>query len=343
MEQMLKNLELLGDLPGVSGCEDPVRDAILGQIEDHCESWQVDALGNLLVHKKGAAPAAQRLLLTAHMDEVGFIVTHIEEDGLLRFAAVGGIDSRVVVGKAVEVGPRRLYGVIGSKAVHLQEEKEKDEALKLDKLFIDIGATCAETAGEHVRVGDRAVFYAPFLELGDQRVLGRAFDDRAGCALLVELIRSELPCDCHFAFTVQEETGCTGAVAAGYSVDPDIAIVVEATTASDIAGVPPEKAVCRLGGGPVISFMDKGAVYDRGLVRLVLDTAGKHGIPVQVKEGVYGGNESRSIQTARDGVRTVAVSLPCRYLHSPSNVLQAGDITHTRDLLFRLIEAAGAL
>lgn len=339
--QLIERIRRLCAVPGVSGDEGRVREAILAEVAGYGEC-STDPLGNLIVEKKGAKAPKNKLLLSAHMDEVGFIITHIEESGLLRFACVGGIDSRVVAGKSVDIGDNRLYGVIGTKAVHLQDEKEREEVPDPDKLFIDIGAATKKEAEAHVSPGDRAVFHAPGLPLGDDMLLARALDDRAGCALLIELIRGQLPCDCTFAFTVQEETGCTGAETAGYAVNPDVSIVVEATTASDIPGTAPDKVVCRLGEGPVLSFMDRGTIYDRGLYRLALDTAKREGIPCQSKEGVFGGNESRAIQTSRGGVRALAVSLPCRYLHSPSNVLHLGDLEGTLLLLRALIgEAAG--
>jgi endoglucanase len=307
---LIQTIRTLADIPGVSGDEGKVREAILAMIRDSVDRVEIDPLGNLIVFKRGKRTPKNRILLSAHMDEVGFIITHVEESGLLRFEAVGGIDSRVVVGKAVEVGDNRIYGVIGTKALHQTEEKDREEPLKLDKLYIDIGAKSAAEAGALISPGDRAIFYSEFREFGDGNLLSRALDDRAGCALLVELIRGELPFDCAFSFTVQEETGCTGAVTAAYTVQPDIAIAVETTTASDIAGVESGKEVCRLGGGPVVSFMDRGTVYDNRLFRLAMDTAKRHGIPAQVKEGIFGGNESRSLQVAQGGARTLAISLP---------------------------------
>jgi len=335
---VLKNMEQLSQLCGVSGWEGPVREAILACLEDQC-SCTVDALGNVIAHKKGQSTPKNKIMLTAHMDEVGFIITHVEDSGLLRFASVGGIDSRVVVGKPVEVGEQRLCGVIGTKAVHLQEEKERGTPQKLDQLYMDIGAENKEDALAHVAPGDRAVFSAPFGRLGENKVYGRALDDRAGCAMLLELAGRELPYDCTLVFTVQEEVGCIGARAAAHSVNPDIAIVVETTTASDIAGVEPDKTVCKQGEGPVLSFMDRAAVYDRALYRLAIETAKERGIPCQCKAGVYGGNEAGTIQTMGDGVRVVGVSLPCRYLHSPTNVLQVEDVENTIQLLEALVEA----
>jgi len=341
MKSTIELIVGLSDIPGVSGCEQAVRDEIIALIKDHCERYEVDALGNLIAFKKGERAPLKRIMLSAHMDEVGLIVTHIEEDGLLRFATVGGIDSRVLFGKAVEIGPSRLCGVIGGKAVHHLTEKEKEAVPEPESLLIDVGATDRAEAEKHVSPGDFAVFSGGFADLGENCLMGRALDDRAGCALLVELLRSPLPYDCHFAFTVQEETGCTGAMTAAYAVAPDIGIVVETTTAADIAGVPAGKKICELGGGPVLSYMDRGTVYDKALYDLAFEIAGESGIPAQTKSAVVGGNESRSVQAAGRGAKVLAVSLPCRYLHSPSLLIHKGDVEHTLRLLAALIQKLG--
>lgn len=322
-------------LRGASGNEDAVREAIIEEIRDHC-TYEVDALGNLIAYKKGARPARKKLLLSAHMDEVGFIITAVESDGLLRFSPVGGIDPAVVVGKHVLVGEKEIHGVVGIKPIHLCEKDERDTVPKMTDLSIDIGARDAEEARKAVCVGDYAVFDSPVRPLGDGFLCGRALDDRAGCAVLIELIRSPLPADCVFAFTVQEETGCTGGKTAAYTVEPEIGIVVETTTAGDLPGS--EVPVCKLGNGPVVSFMDRGTVYTRELYRAALDTAAEKGIPCQVKEGVSGGNESRSVQGARAGAQVLAVSAPCRYLHSPSCLLKSSDLEAMPRLLSALME-----
>lgn len=336
---MVKTLDLLkrlSDIPGISGDEKNVRAEIEKQIEQYCE-YKIDPLGNLIAFKRGDERPKNKVMLSAHMDEVGFIITHIEDSGLLRFACVGGIDPRVIIGKTVEIGCKRVCGVIGAKATHQTEEKEREEAVPADKLYIDIGASGKDDALKHVKQGDRAVFSAELLDLGKGKILGRAFDDRAGCAIMISLIQSDLPYDCIFAFTVQEEIGCVGAKAAAYTVDPDISIVLEATTASDIAGVEPDMAICEQGKGAVISFMDKGAVYDYSLYNLALETANKNKIPCQTKSGVFGGNDSSAIQVSRGGVRTLAVSLPCRYIHTASCVLCKKDIESTLELVEKLI------
>ena len=296
---MIGLLEQLALIPGVSGDEGAVAARIAEEIKGHCDECVTDPLGNRLVYKKGKKRAKNRVMLAAHMDEVGFIVTAIGEDGLLRFDTVGGIDARVIAGKPV------------------------------DELYLDIGANSREQAAAAVRLGDRAIFDSEFVRFGEGLIKGRALDDRAGCAALVEMIRGELEYDAWFAFTVQEETGTSGAKTAAFTQDPDYAIVVETTTAGDVGGAPEERQVCRLGRGPVVSFMDKGTIYDPELFGLALAVAAREGVPAQVKEGVFGGNDSRSIQCARGGVRTIALSIPCRYLHSPSCVLHGGDAENT--------------
>lgn len=336
MGEALRFLETLSAIPGVSGDEARVRAEIIRQIQDFC-TYKVDALGNLICDYKGRKPAQTKVMLCAHMDEVGFIITGAGDDGLLYFRSVGGIDDRVVLGKSVLIGENKVYGVIGAKATHQLKENEKNEPIPVEKLYIDIGAADRQDALRAVNPGDRAVFYAEFTRLAGNRMMGRAFDDRAGCALLISLLQKQPEYDCTFVFTVQEEIGCIGAITAGYAVSPEISIVVDATTASDIAGVEPKMTVCGLGRGAVVSFMDKGAVYDRGLYRLALQTAQDNGIPCQVKSGVFGGNDARSIQTARDGARVIAVSLPCRYIHTGSNVLDETDMEHTEKLLQKFL------
>ena len=340
MREIVELIRKLSDIPGVSGCESAVREEIFKLIKDHCQSAQTDALGNLRAFKKGAR-AGKRIILSAHMDEVGLIITHIEEDGLLLTSSVGGIDSRVAFGRTVEIGPQRIPGVIGGKAVHHLDSKEKEAAPGWESLRIDIGASGREEAEAVVSPGQRAVFSSQFMELGECYILGRAFDNRAGCALLIELLRTQLPWDCHFVFTAQEETGCAGAATAAYALCPEIAITVETTTAADIPGTPPGEQICWLGKGPVLSFMDKGTLYDKKLYDLALDLAREQRIPCQPKLGVTGANESRAVQSAGGGARVMALSLPCRYLHSPSLMLHKKDIAGGYKLLLALIEKLG--
>lgn len=327
-------MKTLSGLPGVSGCEDAVRNEILHWIDGYCD-YKVDVLGNIIAFKKGKHPAPSRKMFSAHMDEVGLIVTYVEDSGLLRFATVGGIDPRSLAGKKVVIGG--IPGVIGTKAMHQKSEEERGKAAAIQNMYIDIGAKDKEQAENAVKPGHRAVFCSRYLEFGDGKIQGKALDDRVGCALLIHLIRSDLPVDTHFVFTVQEETGGAGAKTAAAQIQPEIGIVLEATTACDIPDTPENKQVCRLGQGPVLSFMDKGTVYDMELYQKALSLARINGIRCQSKLGVYGGNESRSIQTAGDGTKVLAVSLPCRYLHTQSCVLCRSDVEETVKLLYKLL------
>lgn len=334
---MLETLKTLCSLQGASGREDAVRDYLIERIGLHAEH-EVDALGNLLVHKKGAQRAKKKVMLAAHMDEVALIVTYITEEGYVKFSPVGGIDPRVLFGRGVLVGEKKLPGVIGAMPVHLLEKDDLKKIPDFEKLYIDIGASSADQAKEAVHLGDIAYFDSPFMPFGERRIKAKALDDRAGCAILLEMIESDLPFDLDFAFTVQEEVGLRGAGAAAFRLDPDYAIVVETTTAADIAGVQPHKRVCALGKGAVVSFMDKSTLYDRRLYDFTFSLAERKNIRCQTKTLVAGGNDAGAIHKSRGGVKTITVSVPCRYLHSPSCVIEEGDLYDTADLVRALAQ-----
>ena len=334
---MVKELESLCALAGISGREKSVREYIISEIAGFAE-YSVDALGNLLVLKKGAEKPKNKVMLAAHMDEVGLMVTYITDEGYLKFTPVGGVDSRVIIGRTIFAGDNNTPGVIGIKPVHMVKEDEKANIPENDCLYIDIGADNREEAAKYVRPGDVGYFDSDLVRFGEGLIKARALDDRAGCATLIEIIKSDLPYDMHFAFTVQEEVGLRGAKAAAFSIAPDYAIVVETTTAADIAGVPKEKQVCRLGSGAVISFMDKSTVYSRDLYDLAFSLAEKNNIKVQPKTVVAGGNDAGAIHTSRGGVQTLTVSLPCRYLHSPSCVICEADIAEVVKIVKVLAE-----
>lgn len=329
---MLEHLEKLCTLNGISGDETAVRDYICSQIYGKCE-YSIDALGNIIAFKKGRKTADKKLLLDAHMDEVGFIVTYIKSDGTLSFAPVGGIDASVVTGRHVKVGKNQLNGVIGSKAVHNLSADEKDTPPSFKGLYIDIGAKDREDAEKYVQLGDSICFDSEYISFGDDKIKCKAIDDRAGCAILLDLINSELEYDTYFSFSVQEEVGLRGAKTAAFAVNPDFAIVVETTTAADICGVSNEKRVCELGKGAVVSFMDRSTVYDRELYQLAFTVASEKNIPCQTKTMIAGGNNSGAVHVSGNGVRTLAVSAPCRYLHSPSCVVKYSDVVACENLI----------
>ena len=340
---LIDTLKTLCALPGVSSYEDAVRDHIRQEIAPYAHSIRVDAIGNLIAEKKGERPGKHSLMLAAHMDEVGLMVHTITDDGYLKFSTVGGIDRRVLIGKRVLVGPKMVAGVIGLKAYHLTGADEEKKVPKLKEFYIDIGAKDAEDAKAWVRPGDVAVFDSDVLTFGNGFLKAKAIDDRIGCAVMVELMKKDLPMDCTFVFTVQEEVGTRGAFGAAFSVKPDIALVLEGTTAADLPTTPARQRVCVPGKGPVVPYMDGGTVYDRELFRLLRSLAKEHGIPWQTKEYVSGGTDAGAIQRSREGVRVAAISAAGRYLHTPSSVAALEDFDNILMLAELFISAVAEM
>ncbi len=333
-------LERLCTARGISGSEDSVRNIILEEIKPYATSAEVSPLGNLIVFKKGEKRPKTKLMLNAHMDEVGMMVTYITKDGLLKFDTVGGIDRRVLCGKAVTVGGG-ISGVIGAKPIHLLEEEEKGKSVPLKDLYIDIGAKDKDEAEQYAAPGDAVTFDSIFnTEHG--MIKSRALDDRAGCAILIDMIQHDLEYDMTFVFAVQEEIGLRGSKTAAYAVNPQAAIVVESTTAADVAGVEKDRQVCRVGEGAVISFMDRHTIYDKEYYRMAFSAAETAGVKCQAKQAVAGGNDAGAIHVSRGGVRTIAVSLPCRYLHSAVGMISQEDLIAAQKLISTLaVKIAG--
>lgn len=333
--QVFRVLENLCLLNGTSGDESRVREYIINEIRNYCD-YSVDALGSVIALKKGKKIPDKKVMISAHMDEVGFIITYITDDGYLKFSPVGGIDSRVVIDRVVDVNGTK--GVIGAKAVHLLSADEKKSAPSFDKMCIDIGAKNKEDAEKYVSLGDYAYFVSDYSEFGDGFVKAKALDDRIGCMLMIELIKSELEYDTYFCFNVQEEVGLRGSQCTAFSVQSDVSVVLESTTAADLDGVTGGNKCCVLGDGPVVSFMDGRTVYDRELFNVAFETAKEKNIKIQTKTAIAGGNDAGAIQSAGKGSKVMAVSLPCRYIHSGSSVVKLSDIDETRKLIFALLD-----
>lgn len=331
----MKLLERLCKCNGISGDEGKVRELIIEEIKPYADSITVDNLGNLIVHKQGKNRAKSRLMLSAHMDEVGLMVTDITSDGYLKFDEVGGIDRRVLLGKSVTVGMNRINGVIGVKPIHLCKGDEVGRIPELSEMYIDIGADSKENAVEYIKYGDSIDFVSDFNVTADS-ITSKALDDRFGCLVLIELIRCELEYDMDFAFVVQEEVGLRGAKVAAYTVDPEFALVIETTTAADVPEIDENKQVCNLSDGAVISVMDRRTIYDKEMIALAFDCAEKTNIKAQYKRAVAGGNDAGVIHSSRSGVKTLAVSLPCRYLHSPNCVVNKQDCENMLKLVSEL-------
>ncbi len=321
--ELLKKLCLAN---GVSSGEKRVRDIIISEIKDYVDSIEIDAQGNLIVFKRGLERAKNKLMLSAHMDEVGFIVTHINYDGTLCVDEVGGIDRRVISGKRVNLCDSGITGVFGVTPLHLLDSEGRKQIPKISQMYIDIGALDDNDAQNSVSVGELVAFEG-FFEENENSIITKAIDDRFGCMVLIDIIKGDLPFDMYFTFVVQEEVGLRGAKTAAYTVDPEFSIVVETTTAADIPNNDEASQVCRLGEGAVISFMDKATIYDRELYKSAFLSAKEAGVKAQAKQAVAGGNDSGVISCSRGGVRTIAVSLPCRYLHSPHTIAYKSDMT----------------
>ena len=316
-------LRELCEINGASGAEDSVREYILSKIKDKC-SCRVNALGCIIAEYKGRKAAEKKLMISAHMDEVGLIITGINHDGTLNFNCVGGVEADAVTGRQI-VMEGGLNGAVGSRAVHNMSESERGTPPKFADLYIDIGAADEEEARKYISQGDYAYFTCGYSAQGGY-IRSKAIDDRAGCAIMLAMIMEEIPeYDCTFAFVTQEEIGLRGARTAAFDIAPEYALVLEATTAADIPLSEGDSRCCILGKGPVVSFMDRSTVYDRGMYRLSQQLAEEIGTGWQTKTVIAGGNDSGAIHISRGGVRTCAISVPCRYLHTPCCVINEKD------------------
>ena len=335
---MISKLKDLCALSGIPGCEDEVRDYIINHAKTHTEDIIVDVLGNVIVTKKGNKTPKEKLALCAHMDEVGVIVTGITDDGYLKFSNAGGIDSRVVLGKAVLIGKNKIRGIIGCKAIHIVKEKDREKPLEFDEMYIDIGIDTREKAEKLISLGDAGVFDEDIHEFGNGYIKAKAIDDRLGCAVLLEMIEKQLPVDCTFIFTVQEEVGLRGAYTAAYRTAPDIALIIEGTTAADLPSVAENKKICKVGKGPVLPFMDNGTIYNKEIRNILIDIAEKNEMPWQTKTYVAGGTDGAAFHKTRSGIKTAGIAAPIRNLHSPANVGKISDMEAVYELTWLFLE-----
>jgi len=332
-------LEQLSNAFGPSGCEGEVRDRIREAIHDVVDTSEVDHLGNLLAVQRGTQSGRRmRIMVAAHMDEVGFMITHADGDGLLHFTNVGGIDERVLPTKRLRIGPNRVPGVIISTPIHVIPADQRNKMTPGKDLVIDIGADKKETAEGLCKQGDYATFDTRFRKMGRGLVGGKAFDDRVGCTMLVELLkRGPYPFDLHAAFTTMEEVGLRGARVAGYHTKPDVAFVLEGTICEDSPRESEQCSVTQMGKGPALTLCDRGTIAPRRLVQYALKRAETRGIPCQFKQPGIGGNDAAAIQQSQDGIPTLSISVPVRYIHSPVSVMSLRDMRHSIELVEDLI------
>lgn len=334
-------LEKLCNACGVSGDEGRVRKIIAEEIKPFADSLETDRLGNLTAFKKGKR-SDKKIMLSAHMDEVGFIISKITDTGYLRFKTVGGIDTRVILGKRVVLsGGTR--GIIGVKAVHLLSKGERSAVPKVSELYIDVGAETKSEAEKYTFIGDYATFDTEYEHLGGSRIKAKAIDDRAGCAVLAGLLKEVPEYDMYACFTVQEEVGLRGSGVCAYRLRPDAALVLESTTCSDVYKTKPGEQVTVCGGGAALSFMDGRTITDREHLEGLIRMAERNKIPVQLKKTTMGGNDAGSIHLAAEGIVTAGVSVPCRYLHSPAGIADMKDIEAMELFARAYIEEIGGI
>ncbi len=322
MKELLRELCMLDGIPGY---EEEVRKVIEQKAAPYATEMTVDPLGNLTVFKKGAKRREKPVMLAAHMDEVGFLVRGITDDGMLRLAAAGGIDPRVLVGRRMKVGPKKIPGVISLKAIHLTTPEERKSAPGLNQLYVDIGARRRSEAEELVQIGDPVAFDSAFYEMGDRCVKGKAIDDRVGCAVLLTLMREDLPYDTYFVFTTGEEIG-HGSVVAAQRLNAGAVCTVEGTTAADMPDVPKHRRSTAQREGAVVSIMDKGTVYNRELQRRLTAVADKEGVRWQYRKSANGGTDAGPMHKANAGCLAFGLAAPTRYIHCACNMVHLPDV-----------------
>ncbi|HAF07767.1 MAG: Peptidase M42 family protein [candidate division TA06 bacterium 32_111] len=320
---------------GPSGNESEVRDFIIETIKDHVDSLKIDRMGNIIAYKKGKSKKSKKVLLGAHMDEVGFMIKSIEESGILKFLPAGGIDKRVVIGKNVLIGKDKVKGVICYKPVHLQR-KDYNNIPDFNSLVIDIGSTEKKDAEKYVSVGDYAVFDTKFEKRGNI-IKGKSFDDRLGCAAIIEILKERYENDIYGVFFVQEEVGLRGSKASVFNIPSDYAIVLEGTSAADMPHSKDEPDYPKMGEGVVLTISDRSLFVDKELFRETVSCAKENRIKYQFKQPMVGGTDGGEIHKSREGVKTIVFAVPSRYIHSPVSFADLRDYRSMIDLTKKLL------
>lgn len=326
----IKLLEKLCNAMSVSGDEGEVRRIVLEEVKPYADEVKVDALGSVLVRKKGTGRKPLRVLLDAHMDEVGFMIVKDDGDGFYEFRTVGGIDERHLVGKQVIVGKDHTPGVIGAKPIHLTDAGERSHKVDVESMRIDLGPE------GKAKAGDRATFATKFKRVGPS-IMSKSIDDRIGVAILIELLKNAPDTiELCLAFSVQEEIGLRGATVAGYYFEPDLAIAIDSTPARDLPDYEGRENYTyntKLGLGPAIYPAHSPVISDPRLVSFLTEVGTKHKIQYQFRQPGGGGTDAGAIQQVRSGVPVVSVSVPHRYTHSPISVSRVDDWKNTLNLL----------
>lgn len=337
-----KMLEKFSNACGVVGREEEVRNLMINFLKPYMDEVKVDKLGNVIGVKKGNKNAP-KAMLAAHMDEIGLMVKTISKAGFLKFAKMGGIDDRILIAQKVlvytEKGP--LHGIIGSKPPHIQKEEERKKIITHNELFIDIGAEDREEAKKMgVRIGDSVGFDIKFAKIGKDIVIGKAFDDRIGCAVMIEAVKQleKINATLFAVGTVQEEIGLRGAGTAAFKIYPDVAIALDATIAGDTPGVKEFDAPTKIRKGPSLAVAEYRHITHPKVLRLLIDTAEKNKIPYQLETGLPGSTDAARISLTREGVPSGSIAVPTRYIHSPESLLSLEDAQNAAKLTAATIQ-----
>lgn len=331
-------IKRLTDANGLPGFECEVREIIKEEIKPYVNEMYTDRMGNLIA-VKNKDKEGRHLALSAHMDEVGLCVSHIDKDGYIRFHS-WGVDARILPAKIVRIGKNRVVGVTGTKAIHLQEPDERSKALPIDKLYIDIGAESKEEAEKLVEPGDFVAFDSDYVEFGS-KIKAKALDDRVGCLAIIEALKSDYPYKLTACFVVQEEVGLRGSIISAYQIDADLVLNLEGTIAADTMGIKEHQSVNIQGAGPSISMIDRTSIYLKKYIDALIEVADKNGIPYQFRRSQMGGTDAANYHAAHGGTPVIGLALPCRYIHSPVSIVDKKDLEDFLKLTQKFIFAYG--
>jgi endoglucanase len=339
---LAENLEQLSNACGVAGREEEVRNLMVKLLKPHADEVVVDRLENVIAVKKGRKDKP-KVMLAAHMDEVGLMVKTISKEGFLQFTKMGGIDDRILMAQKVNVLTDKavLPGIVGSKPPHIQKEEERKKIVAYDELFIDVGAESREDAKEMgVKIGDPIAFDVRYVKIGKEAAMGKAFDDRIGCAVMVEALKQlqETECTVYAVGTVQEELGLRGAGTAAFGIDPDVGIALDVTVAGDVPGVREFDTTAKMGKGPALSVTDSGLITHPKVLRLLMDAAEENKIAFQLETGLMGTTDAARISLTRQGVPSGTISIAARYIHSPAGIVSLKDAENSAKLAVAAVQ-----
>lgn len=327
-------LEKLSNASGPSGYEGEVRKIIIEEIKRYVDDIIIDRMGNIIVHKIGKGT---KVMINAHIDEVGFIITGFNEDGTLKFRPLGDINSKIPPCKALLVGDKKIQGVVGLKPIHLQSRVDRQKGINYNGLCIDIGAKNRSDSEKYVEIGDFAVFNTHFDSFGDGLVKGKALDGRIGCYILIELLKENYTFDLYGVFSSMKEVGRRGAYGAAFRINPDLGITIDGVESSNILSVPNHLKGGAMGEGPIINRLDSSTLYDHSIINEIGKIAKENDIPLQIKALGIKENDGGSIQGVKEGCKVVSIGIPIRYINSSVSTASIKDIDNGKDILTKFL------